>query len=954
VSGLLISFIRTLHETDTGQREDEKKKLEQQFKESDSRLDHMVSDTQVDLANVMTTYSAVSARLNKAKNKLATVKECLVTCQELLNCKRDELKKLWLDGIEQKHILQLLNQIEEIQQMRDQINGHMARKQFYQATSLLIRSRDLLNTSLKNVEALAEVKTELESKSSILFTRILEDLTSQLYLDSTWDVLQMQRVGSNRDMAFQRAGSGRNSSDWMQRGSGKKSKESGREGSGKGVGSASKGFGRRPRDFIKSNFLLAETGNSSNQISVLAPADEGAWNQALENPQTADQELGPAFSILIDMECLTMLNKLPDAVESLTADLQNQLFQILTRTTHQLIESGKYSQGDKRLLGILFSAVVAQLNHVVDAYKLAARVADKAVKRHKADFARIDLPEVWSKVQSVVQVLLTDYLDFKSSTQLGSLNAQQSNNTLSEPAADINSFFVRRKTNFTRPKRSSLFRFDSSSTALSLNDFVRENNGNPVNGQKEEKVLVCDANPHNITLIFNQLLTFIQQVEKELSCPTGSHCNLYAFLMDYIKDVFLGQIHVDISNSLNSASQSLDAWKSVSDSEVLRSYRVSRPLLQSTVSVWKSIEELGEMMVTLPLYSTHFLTIICNVLVQYKDICCAAYRGLVQPDAEDKRIISAQWAKDEDISRFLKSLPNWETKETGSNQVGEELATQVDKQNRKETEILVQNLGSSEITSHEILSDSNQLRSLAQLHESLDWFARSVLGFSKTLEKKDLPESTLQTLISLAKEFVELADVCLLVLHLEVRVHCFFYLLPLWRGPSGGQYFGGPDSTDPCSEVIQLNRDLLGIEEALDTSMQPKKIQYIFEGVSHVISAILISSATSIKKINKNGIKKMCRNIFSVQQTLTSSITGRREVALDQAKTFYELMNLSQGEVLENVMERGALFSQLDYINALQLINRSQVKADNDGLVKNMDKLAEILNSMGNRPAVQV
>ena len=32
VSGLLISFIRTLHETDTGQREEEKKKLEQQFK----------------------------------------------------------------------------------------------------------------------------------------------------------------------------------------------------------------------------------------------------------------------------------------------------------------------------------------------------------------------------------------------------------------------------------------------------------------------------------------------------------------------------------------------------------------------------------------------------------------------------------------------------------------------------------------------------------------------------------------------------------------------------------------------------------------------------------------------------------------------------------------------------------------------------------------------------------
>ena len=25
----------------------------------------------------------------------------------------------------------------------------------------------------------------------------------------------------------------------------------------------------------------------------------------------------------------------------------------------------------------------------------------------------------------------------------------------------------------------------------------------------------------------------------------SNHCTLYAFLMDYIKDVFLGQIHVD-------------------------------------------------------------------------------------------------------------------------------------------------------------------------------------------------------------------------------------------------------------------------------------------------------------------------------------------------------------------------------------------------------------------------
>ena len=108
-----------------------------------------------------------------------------------------------------------------------------------------------------------------------------------------------------------------------------------------------------------------------------------------------------------------------------------------------------------------------------------------------------------------------------------------------------------------------------------------------------------------------------------------------------------------------------------------------------------------------PLFSLVFF---CNnSSLYFKEICGAAYRGLVQPDAEDKRIISAQWAKDEDISRFLKSLPNWRTLATTSNS-NEESLEDIEKRNTKETEILVQNLGSSDIPAHEILSDPNQLR----------------------------------------------------------------------------------------------------------------------------------------------------------------------------------------------------------------------------------------------------
>ena len=220
-----------------------------------------------------------------------------------------------------------------------------------------------------------------------------------------------------------------------------------------------------------------------------------------------------------------------------------------------------------------------------------------------------------------------------------------------------------------------------------------------------------------------------------------------------------------------------------------------------------------------------------NLILQ--EICLAAYRGVVQPESEDKRIISAQWAKDDDIARFLKALPNWQAVQEASHESITESPQDVDSRNLKEIGKLIhssaftndklsifhfipylamlkRNLGGdSEIPAHEILYDANQLRSLAQLQESLDWFSKAILELSSTFRAMNarlgalpkLPENSIQTLTSLAREFEELSDTCLLVLHLEVRVHCFHYLHSIWKGSAGAQLAGGPDSTEPHFQV---------------------------------------------------------------------------------------------------------------------------------------------------------
>lgn len=45
------------------------------------------------------------------RDKLRGMKEILIACKTLLSCRREELKKLWLEGVEHKHILKLLEEM---------------------------------------------------------------------------------------------------------------------------------------------------------------------------------------------------------------------------------------------------------------------------------------------------------------------------------------------------------------------------------------------------------------------------------------------------------------------------------------------------------------------------------------------------------------------------------------------------------------------------------------------------------------------------------------------------------------------------------------------------------------------------------------------------------------------------------------------------------------------------
>jgi len=91
--------------------------------------------------------------------------------------------------------------------------------------------------------------------------------------------------------------------------------------------------------------------------------------------------------------------------------------------------------------------------------------------------------------------------------------------------------------------------------------------------------------------------------------------------------------------------------------------------------------------------------------------------------------------------------------------------------------------------------------------------------YSKQDEAVDVKDLS-RKILKLAVLFQELADICLLVLHLEIRVHCFYYLLPMAQR---GEFSPNVDSQNSDAEVVQLNKDLSNIEYSLNSSLQTVK-----------------------------------------------------------------------------------------------------------------------------------
>ena len=873
-SGLLMSIIRTLASSgdDDHQREHEKERLEEAFAETDQQLDELVAQSYEEVAVSIKQFGKIGDRISESCVRIKRVKESLQQCKSLLYCRQDELRKLWTEGVEHKKVLFLLDQVERVKEAPQQIETYLSKKYYLHATELLLQTLKALEEDLIKVEALHDTRNELISKKMTLHERFIGELHQQIYVYSI---------------------------------------------------SPPKPTGKPP---TKPKFApkVAPDRHLEDDENKIGKFDARVLE--LED-LNVDPEKDTFKLISVLVESLSRLKKIPEAIEGIKTKMDRYINDIVTHTTIEVTDmafesENKNSDNPKRLLELLqslfkkFHAVVSAHHHALTAFK---RLNVKPTQ----EILLYDIEEVWAKVQTVIQMLLHEYLD---ADNLAATTQQLSGLGFAD-GGSLSSYFTRKKA--TRPRAAKLFRFDGSSHAISMNNYLREqraqrrtlsiDSSSPFLDHALSTQKVCKPNPRNITILFGPLKKFIKEIEASLG---SKKCSLNDYITDYVQDVFIRQIQYELKKDFDAAMKVSDPLKVLADSNVQKNLGNYRSLLQSTVVADQCMWFLYDLTCSLDSYHDHFLTMACSLLQEYKEMSIQSYRGVVQPSTEEHRIYSAFWVKENEVNNFLQKMDTWKAAYGAALPKG----STMDGNFGEAAQFFLEKLHEVTVDKNSLIEDSTDLKALASLHESLEWMAARLREFITKI-KQYAPDDIAQNLDNLAMDYQRMSEICLQCIHIEVRVTCYFHLSPMFKQTSYD--IRGLDSMEQDNSVTRAMKDIDIAEENLNSSLQPEKFRFVFEGLGSFIAAILIGGAKHIKRISSAGIKKMCRNIFTLQQQLTN-ITSSREANLDIARHYYEMLNLMPDDLQAQVVEQGVRYSEEDYVEALNLLHRSKPGSGDD------------------------
>ncbi|XP_024391449.1 exocyst complex component SEC8 isoform X3 [Physcomitrium patens] len=127
-------------------------------------------------------YSQILRLFNESAEGLEGLKEGLAEARNLLGARHKQLQRQWSRSVTLRHVINLLDQIDNVAQVPARIVKLVAEKRYYAAVQLHLQSIKILDREgIQSVGALQDVRAELSKLRGVLFHEVVEDLHLHLY-----------------------------------------------------------------------------------------------------------------------------------------------------------------------------------------------------------------------------------------------------------------------------------------------------------------------------------------------------------------------------------------------------------------------------------------------------------------------------------------------------------------------------------------------------------------------------------------------------------------------------------------------------------------------------------------------------------------------------------------------------------------------------------------------------
>uniref|UniRef100_A0A915IYI6 Exocyst complex component Sec8 n=1 Tax=Romanomermis culicivorax TaxID=13658 RepID=A0A915IYI6_ROMCU len=431
----------------------------------------------------------------------------------------------------------------------------------------------------------------------------------------------------------------------------------------------------RPKSSSSSHLSLPASLKSLNNVYSQLSEDECP---ILMDDGLAYEDISPDYNpennyvqyIAILLESLGVVGRLSQAVDSIKESIPrnlSRLTQHIAMFVHEHYSSNEQNSGDNRLLNELLQLLFRQFKsistlhgYVINQIK---RVQTNCPMQRDKDLTFYQSRDLWVEIQSCLKSLLNDYLDVNNNEYADSVLKSRKLIDSSLKIDDWSKYFSRK-----RPQKSGklvYFRFadtanaienkaynierrllnlDDSPTTVKHNFFklssIESHTSLSTMMSPEERFYVCRPDPENVTVIFKSLMRFIIEIESR-DTSYGQCCPLRSFHQ-----------RIPILSCVLRVSTLCKNFESLAQSAPAFLEPVAELWLQTLWQVVESAEIAYEASTGSSLASS-------GGKMSSKFRPPGKRKQSIVFPAHEKRKVSASWAVDEDISRLLKSLPNW-------------------------------------------------------------------------------------------------------------------------------------------------------------------------------------------------------------------------------------------------------------------------------------------------------